>query len=110
MYQYREIGDLGKLPFLGNYGALAEFEDYSGKAYSEIFKDTDSVKFSDVIAFVFMCYKIACFRQKVPVSVTLDQFKANADKTVMELFSILISDAVGPVESVEEKKIAENTK
>lgn len=109
MYQKREIGELGNLEFIGTIGSLAEFEDVTGKGYNEVFREGQLPKFGDIIAFVYCCYKVAQIRQGKGLEISLDQFKANAENTVVELFGILMQDAVGKF-SEPEKKISKQIK
>ena len=102
MYQKRQIGELGELYFIGTIGALAEFEDITGKGYSEVFKEGQLPKFGNIITFVFTCHKVAQVRKGEKLEITLDQFKAHADNSVIDLFGVLMQDAVG--------KFAENEK
>ena len=107
MYQKREIGDLGSLEFLGCWGALAEFEDSIGKGYTEVFKENVIPKLNDIFMFVYQCHRVAQMKQEKEISVTWETFKLNCDKTVIDLYGVLISDAMG-VE--QEKKIAKQVK
>jgi hypothetical protein len=92
MYQKREIGELGNLEFFGNLGAVALFEDATGKSISEAF--SANAKLTDIIELVYACHKIACLRKRESVNVTIDDFKANAGKELIELFQILIQDVL----------------
>jgi len=107
MYQKREIGELGNLEFLGCWGALAEFEEAIGKGYTEVFKENAIPRLTDIFMFVYQCYRVAQLKQNKPVSIEFDTFKINCDKSVIDLYGILISDALG-IE--EEKKIAKQVK
>jgi hypothetical protein len=108
MYQKREIGELGNLEFYGNIGAVALFEDATGKSISEAFDQNP--KLSDIIELVYSCHKIACYRQKETVKVTIDEFKANSGKELIDLFQILMGNVVkeltfGQSDNSVEKKI-----
>jgi hypothetical protein len=107
MYQKRQIGDLGNLEFLGCWGALAEFEEAIGKGYNEVFKENVIPRLSDIFMFVYQCYRVAQMKQGKAVEIDFDTFKLNCDKSVIDLYGILITDALG---IQEEKKIAKQVK
>ena len=112
MYQKRNIGELGNLEFIGNIGALAEFEDIIGAGFSEVIKENEVPRLNIMLTFLFACHKVAMARQGKSTDITLEQFKANADFSIMELFSIMLGDAMksGNPESIEKKipKTAKN--
>jgi hypothetical protein len=107
MYQKREIGELGNLEFLGCWGALAEFEEAIDKGYTECFKEGVVPRLNHVFMFVYQCHRVAQMNQKKPIDFDFETFKINCDNSVIDLYSILINDAL---KIEKEKKIAKQVK
>ena len=111
IYQKRTVDGFGELEFLGNWGALAEFEEMIGMGYTDVFKEGQMPRISHIIQFVYACYVIAQKRQAKDVAITYEQFTAVADKWVIELYPVLLQDAlqVNDAKPVQ-KKIVKATK
>ena len=112
MYHKRDIGELKNLEFIGNFGSIAEFEDIIGMGFNEVIKDGEIPRFKYVISFIYACHIVAMARQKKEVAITLDEFKLNADHTLLDLFKILLQDSLNQKDNSDniEKKIPKTIK
>lgn len=93
MPKYHKIvnPDLGNdVSFYGNLGAVANFEEFTGVSITQVFSD-GKVKFSEVLRFMYECYKIAQLRQKLPF-VDFETFKLYTDNSILKVFPLVLAD------------------
>jgi hypothetical protein len=96
----------GEIFFYPNLGALANFEDATGKGVAEAFGNGGIPKLDLIYSMLFECHKVACARKTLnPVS--LEDIKNWIDgKEVMKLFNAVLADLLeelGINEAVEKK-------
>jgi hypothetical protein len=96
----------GEIFFYPNLGALANFEDATGKGVAEAFGNGGIPKLDLIYAMLLECHKVACARKTLnPVS--LEDIKNWIDgKEVMKLFNAVLADLLeelGINEAVEKK-------
>lgn len=97
----------GEIFFYPNLGALANFEDFTGKGLSEVFEVGKLPKLDLIYALLIECHKVACIR-KTQNPITLDELKIWIDgKDVMALFNEVLADLLKElgIEDNQEKKI-----
>jgi hypothetical protein len=93
MPKYHKIvnPELGNdVSFYGNLGAVANFEDFTGVPITEIFKE-GKVKFSEIVRFMYECYKISHMRQKISY-VDFETFKLYTDNSILKVFPLVLAD------------------
>jgi len=97
----------GEIYFYPNLGALANFEDFTGKGVSEAFSGVGIPKLDLIYALLIECHKVACVRKSTS-AISLEEFKTWIDgKEVMKLFNDVLADLLqelGLNDSTEEKK------
>lgn len=97
----------GEIFFYPNLGALANFEDFTGKGLSEVFEVGKLPKLDLIYALLIECHKVACIRKTLnPIS--LNELKTWIDgKEVMTLFNDVLADLLKElgIDENEEKKI-----
>jgi hypothetical protein len=97
----------GEIYFYPNLGALANFEDFTGKGIAEAFSGGGIPKLDLIYALLIECHKVACVRKSTN-SISLEELKTWVDgKEVMTLFNEVLADLLqelGLNESTEEKK------
>ena len=96
----------GEIFFYPNLGALANFEDFTGKNLSEVFQNGKMPKLDLIYALLIECHKVACIR-KAQNPITLAELKIWIDgKEVMNLFNQVLADLLQElgVGEAEEKK------
>jgi len=82
----------GEIFFYPNLGALANFEDATGKGVAEAFGNGGIPKLDLIYSMLLECHKVACARKTLnPVS--LEDIKNWIDgKEVMKLFNAVLAD------------------
>lgn len=82
----------GEIFFYPNLGALANFEDFTGKGLAEVFQNGKLPKLDLIYALLIECHKVASIRKSTnPIS--LDELKTWIDgKDVINLFNEIIAD------------------
>jgi hypothetical protein len=78
--------------FYPNLGALANFEDFTGKGISEAFSGQSIPRLDLIYALLMECHKVACIRKSTnPIS--LEELKIWVEgKDVMKLFNDVLAD------------------
>jgi|LakMenEpi03Aug12_release.lakeMendotaPanAssembly.Ray.scaffolds.fasta_scaffold19992_4 hypothetical protein len=97
----------GEIFFYPNLGALANFEDFTGKSLGEVFQNGKMPKLDLIYALLIECHKVACIRKSAnPIS--LDELKTWVEgKEVINLFNDVLADLLlelGIGENTEQKK------
>jgi hypothetical protein len=112
MYRKHKVGTLGELQFLGNFGAVALFEDAVGDSFLSRFSNTKP-RIGDLIKISFYAYKVACKRQEEKQKYSLEDFEDNVGKELIELSGFLLNDMLKELgldndqkEETPQKKIA----
>ena len=97
----------GEIYFYPNLGALANFEDATGKGVAEAFGGGGVPRLDLIYQLLIECHKVACVRKNVE-PVTIEDLKVWIEgKAVMNLFNSVLSDLLdelGLNESSEQKK------
>jgi hypothetical protein len=93
--------------FYPNLGALANFEDFTGKGIAEAFSGQTIPRLDLIYALLMECHKVACIRKSTnPIS--LEELKIWVEgKDVMKLFNDVLADLLDELGMGEnqEKKI-----
>ena len=76
--------------FYGNLGAVANFEDFTGLSITQVFSD-GKVKFSEILRFMYECYKVSHLRQKISY-VDFETFKTYTDNSILKVFPLVVED------------------
>lgn len=97
----------GEIFFYPNLGALANFEDSTGKGVAEAFGGGGVPKLELIYSMLYECHKVASARKSIPM-VTIEEIKLWVDgKEVMALFNAILADLLlelGLGENTEQKK------
>lgn len=82
----------GEIYFYPNLGALANFEDFTGKSLSEVFQSGKMPKLDLIYALLIECHKVASIRKSTN-PIALDELKIWIDgKDVINLFNNVLAD------------------
>lgn len=94
----------GEISFYPNLGAIAAFEEVAGKSISEVFKDGETPKFSDLYLLLHEAHKVACFRRDEK-AISLNELKSWLDgEDLLKLFADIIGDLSSELGISEQKK------
>jgi hypothetical protein len=97
----------GEIFFYPNLGALANFEDATGKGVAQAFGSGGVPKLELIYSMLYECHKVACARKSL-TAVTMEEIKLWVDgKEVMSLFNGILADLLlelGVGENTEQKK------
>jgi hypothetical protein len=93
--------------FYPNLGALANFEDFTGKGIAEIFNGKGIPKLDLIYTLLLECHKVACIRKNL-TPISLEELKIWVEgQDVMKLFNDVLADLLEEIGITEnqEKKI-----
>lgn len=93
-----------ELFFYPNLGAIASFEEITGKSIGEVFSQGGIPKFADIYVLLHEAHKVAAFRRSSN-AITLAELKSWVDgEELLKLFSEVVSDMLSELGVTDQKK------